>query len=108
LDGRQYKKYIPRKSKMYHIPIAILIQLLIAPVFGWWVGAAAGAFYFIGREYAQAEYRLIEHHYGGKRANMPTLAPLREARAWNTKATLDWLLPTIAAILVAIVLTKLI
>ena len=87
---------------MAHIPLALLIQLCSVPIFGWWVGAAAGAFYFIGREYAQAEYRLIEHHYGGKRANMPTLAPLREARAWNTKSMLDWIAPTVVVVLVAV------
>jgi hypothetical protein len=86
---------------MHHVPLAIFIQLCTAPVFGWWAGAAAGAWYFVGREYAQAEYRLIEHYYGGKRANMPTLAPLQESRAWNTKSILDWVLPSIAVCAVA-------
>jgi hypothetical protein len=89
---------------MLHVPLAILIQFVfiilgIDP----WIGAAAASGYFIGREYAQAEYRLIEHYYGAKRANMPTLAPMRDSRAWNTKSILDWLLPLIATIAIAVV-----
>ena len=87
---------------MMHIPAALAIQLaLYFAGFGLWGGALAGAWYFIGREYAQAEYRLIEHSYGGLRANMPALAPLRESRAWNRKAVLDWLLPLVATSAVA-------
>lgn len=82
---------------MAHTPLALLLQFLVYLASqDAWIGAAAGAAYFIGREYAQAEYRLIEHHYGGLRANMPTLAPLWNARAWTRKALLDWLLPTVA------------
>ena len=87
---------------MGHVAIALAIQHCTYLIgFDLWTGAAAGMWYFIGREYAQAEYRLIEHHYGGKRANMPTLAPLREARAWDVKSVLDWVLPTIAVSVVA-------
>lgn len=88
---------------MIHTVISLIIQFCVYLIgFDLWTGAAAGMWYFIGREYAQAEYRLIEHHYGGKRANMPTLAPLREARAWDVKSVLDWLLPTIAVVAAAI------
>ena len=88
---------------MGHTMIAILIQLATVQVgFDAWTGAASGTWYFIGREYAQAEYRLIEHHYGGKRANMPLLAPLRVSRAWDVKSILDWVLPTIAVVAVAV------
>lgn len=95
--------YEKDKAKtMIHIQIALLIQLAtVLAGFDAWAGAAAGAWYFIGREYAQAEYRLIEHYYGGKRANMPTLAPLRDARAWNRKSILDWVLPSVAVCIVA-------
>lgn len=87
---------------MIHTLIALAIQLCTWLLgFGLWTGAAAGMWYFIGREYAQAEYRLIEQHYGGKRANMPVLAPLREARSWNVKSLLDWILPTLAVSVVA-------
>ena len=86
---------------MLHIPLAILIQCIIAYFFDWNVGAAAASWYFIGREYAQAEYRLIEHYYGGRRANMPALAPLREACAWDLKSVLDWILPLVSTGIIA-------
>ncbi len=80
---------------MTHVLIAVCLQ------FATWLttgdmlaGAAAGMWFFVGREYAQAEYRLIEHYYGGRRANMPVLAPLREIRAWDRKSVLDFALPS--------------
>ena len=85
---------------MNHILIALAIQACTWALTGsWLVGAAGGAWYFVGREYAQAEYRLIGM-YGGLRANMPFLAPLRDRRAWNKKSMLDWVLPTVAVLLV--------
>jgi hypothetical protein len=84
-----------------HIPLALLIQLCSVPTFGWWVGAAAGAWMFVGREYAQAEYRLIEHYYGGRRANLPPFAPLHDLRAWNTKSMLDWIAPAVVVCVLA-------
>jgi hypothetical protein len=90
---------------MQHIPYAILIQVITSYFFGWYTGAAAAMWYFIGREYAQSEYRLIEQFYGGKRTNMPYLAPLREARGWNKKSILDWTVPTVFSITVAYVMT---
>lgn len=86
---------------MNHTLIALCIQLAIAlPTDNWWAGAAAGAFYFIGREIAQAEYRNIESNYHGKRANMPWLGGF-ERRAWTLKGVLDWVLPTAVVCLIA-------
>ena len=85
-----------------HSLIALAIQSVIALVSGdWWTGAAAGASYFWGREYAQAEYRNIEHNYGGRRANMPFLGGL-EARAWTLKGILDFVLPTVSVTALAL------
>jgi len=85
-----------------HSLIALAIQSVIALVSGdWWTGAAAGASYFWGREYAQAEYRNIEHNYGGRRANMPFWGAL-EARAWTLKGILDFVLPTVAVTALAL------
>ena len=51
---------------MKHIPIALAIQLCTWFATGSWLaGAAAGMWFFIGREHAQAEYRAIEWFYGG-------------------------------------------
>ena len=84
-----------------HPFIALAIQSVIALASGdWWTGAAAGASYFWGREYAQAEYRNIEHNYGGRRANMPFWGGL-QPRAWTLKGILDFVLPTLAVSAVA-------
>jgi len=91
-------------NHLAHLIIALVLQAIIGLVSGdWWAGAAAGSFYFIGREYAQAEYRNIEHNYDGRRANMPYFGGL-ELRAWTLKGVLDFVLPSIAVILVALLL----
>ena len=85
-----------------HPVIALVFQFVIALITdNWWHGAFAGSFYFIGREYAQAEYRNIEKNYGGVRANMPYFGGL-ELRAWTLKGVLDFVLPTACVILVAL------
>lgn len=91
---------------MMHSVIALVIQSIMALLTGnWWVGAAAGSFYFIGREYAQAEYRNIEQNYDGRRANMPYFGGL-EARAWTLKGVLDFVLPSLVVVLVALFRTR--
>lgn len=86
---------------MTHVLIALALQGIIAiPSGNWWAGAAAGAFYFIGREIAQAEYRNIESNYGGKRANMPWCGGIQR-RAWTRKGMLDWIFPSIAVCVVS-------
>jgi hypothetical protein len=84
---------------MIHIPLALAIQLVLAP-FGLWVGAAAASAFFIGREITQAEYRNIAANYGGKRANMPWYGGF-EKQAWTTKGLLDWILPTAVTVALA-------
>jgi hypothetical protein len=85
-----------------HPVIALVLQAIIGLASGdWWTGAAAGSFYFVGREYAQAEYRNIEHNYNGYRRNMPYFGGL-EARAWTLKGLLDFILPSIAVVAVAL------
>jgi hypothetical protein len=93
-------------SHLAHPVIALVIQVIVAIVSGdWWVGAAAGSFYFIGREYAQAEQRNIEANYGGRRANMPYFGGL-ELRAWTLKGVLDFVLPSLAVVLVALLRSR--
>jgi hypothetical protein len=84
---------------MIHVAVALAIQLLLWP-FGLWIGAAAAAAFFIGREIAQAEYRNIEHFYGGKRANMPWYGGFQK-QAWTAKGLLDWILPMALTIAIA-------
>jgi hypothetical protein len=85
---------------MTHIIPALLAQLLLSP-FGWWLGALFAIGYYLGREMAQAEYRVIQTYYGSKRADMPWWGAFQR-RAWDTKAVLDWVLPSLAVTLVAI------
>lgn len=84
-----------------HVVIALVIQAIVAALCGqWWLGAAAGSGYFVGREYAQAEYRLIAAHYGGHRIDMPWWGGV-DARAWNAKSLIDWIAPTVVVCAVA-------
>jgi hypothetical protein len=85
-----------------HPVIALVLQAIIGLACGnWWVGAAAGSFYFVGREYAQAEYRNIEQNYGGKRSNMPYWGGF-ERRAWTLKGLTDFIYPSVAVLIVAL------
>jgi hypothetical protein len=84
---------------MTHIPIAIAIQLLFSH-FSWWAGALLAIGFYLGREIAQAEYRVIEQYYG-KRSKMPWWGAFQR-RAWNRKSILDWLLPSGAVLLIAV------
>ena len=86
---------------MTHIIPALLVQLLLSP-FGWWLGALFAIGYYLGREMAQAEYRVIQKFYGGKRANMPWYGGF-EPRGWDRKSVLDFVLPIAATAIVLII-----
>jgi hypothetical protein len=85
---------------MNHILLALLFQFVLAPL-SWWLGAFFVIGYYLGREMAQAEYRVIQNFYAGKRANMPWWGAF-QSKAWNIKSILDWVLPSIAVIIVAL------
>jgi hypothetical protein len=84
---------------MIHIIPAVIIQLLLSPI-DWWFGALFASGYYLGREMAQAEYRVIQQYYDGRRSKMPWYGAF-EARAWDRKALLDWVLPTIVTMIIA-------
>ena len=89
-------------NHLAHPVIALVMQAIIGLTSGdWWTGAAAGSFYFIGREYAQAEYRNIEANYHGRRSLMPYFGGL-ESRAWTLKGLLDFILPSLTVTAVAL------
>jgi hypothetical protein len=90
---------------MSHILPALAIQLLLSP-FSWWAGALLAAGFFLGREHAQAEYRVIQKFYDGKRANMPWYGGF-EPRGWDLKSILDFGLPIIVTT-IALIIIKLI
>jgi hypothetical protein len=90
-----------------HSAYALLFMAIIGLLTGnWYAGACFGSAFFVGREHAQAEYRVIEHFYEGKRANMPWFGSF-ERRAWNLKCVLDFVLPIIATT-IALIIIKLV
>jgi len=93
-----------------HSAYALLFMAIIGLLTGnWFAGACFGSAFFVGREHAQAEYRVIEHFYEGKRDNMPWYGGF-EPRGWDVKSILNFVLPiivtTIALVIIAITNAK--
>ena len=95
-------------SHFEHTTIALVMQAILGLLTGnWWIGAAFGAAFFLGREHAQAEERYIEAN-GGRRYHTP-VAPEWAAfnlKWWDRDALLDWITPTLAVLFVAITFSK--
>ena len=91
-------------SHLEHTIIALVMQAILGLLTGdWWIGAAFGAAFFLGREHAQAEERYIEAN-GGSRYHTP-VAPewaVFNLRWWDRDALLDWITPTVAVVAVAL------
>jgi hypothetical protein len=84
-----------------HSAYALLFMAIIGLLTGnWFAGACFGSAFFIAREHTQAEYRVIQKFYDGKRANMPWYGGF-EPRGWDKKSMLDWILPTTVTIAIA-------
>lgn len=93
-----------------HSAYALLFMAIVGLLTSnWFAGACFGSAFFVGREHAQAENRVIEHFYEGKRANMPWYGGF-EPRGWDLKSVLDFGLPiivtAIALVIIAIINTK--
>lgn len=86
---------------MIHAALALLLQCILAPLFGWWAAACVPVALFIGREIAQAEYRWIEQFSPKNRAGMPWHAVYTDPRAWTRKGVADFLAPAVACGLMA-------
>ena len=63
----------------------------------------AVACFYVGREHAQAEQRVISKHYGNKRADTPWWCGF-ERRAWTVKGVMDWLVPVGIFLIACIIL----
>ena len=86
---------------MFHVIITAAITIA-AYFLGLHVYASLAAVcFYIGREHAQAEQRVINQYYGNKRANAPWWCGF-ERRAWNSKSVVDWLGPLVVAIVASI------
>ena len=92
------------RTNFEHAAIALIMQAFIGLLTGnWWMGAAFGTAFFIGREHAQAEDRYIEAN-GGSRYKTPQ-APewaVFNLKYWDRDALLDWIIPMVAVVLVAL------
>lgn len=63
-------------------------------------GAIGGAFFFLGRENCQAEYRWISTFGEGKRANLPWWGAF-DFKVWgHVDSWLDWIAPGVAVVVV--------
>ena len=89
-------------TPLEHAAEALGIQVAIGLLTGnWWAGAAAGAFFFIGREHAQAEYRWIATFGDGLRANLPWYGGFSPKVWTHVDSWLDWLVPALVVVGVA-------
>ena len=83
-----------------HTLFALLTQVFIGLIAGnWWIGAAFGAAFFIGREHAQAEAKVRKEGWA-KRPYFECFAP----RYWSLDAVLDFVVPTLAVTATALVM----
>jgi hypothetical protein len=86
------------RTNFEHAAYAVAIQIIVWLLTGdWLAGAMLGVGFFLGREHAQAEYRVIQKFYNGKRANMPWYGGF-EPRAWSLDSVLDFMLPIVATL----------
>jgi len=92
-------------KNLAHSAYALLFMAIIGLLTGnWFAGACFGSAFFIAREHAQAEYRVIQTYYGSKRANMPWYGGF-ERRAWNLKSILDFVLPIVATMVAVVIIS---
>ena len=86
---------------MSHVVITVVGMILTYVLFGNpIIGGLLATFLFIGREHAQAEYRYM-HKHGLNRESSPWCKGFKR-ESWDLKSILDWALPLIVTIAVAI------
>lgn len=90
-----------------HALAALAIQAVVGfSTRNWWAGAALACGYFVGREFAQAEYRWIEQFGQGLRANMPWWGVF-DQRVWpKPDQWADWIGPVLLTLPVALAVSK--
>lgn len=87
-----------------HAIIALIVQAIcVAAGLSPWAGALVGIALYAGREHAQAEQRIIQNRYAGRRADAPWWAGFHPA-AWNRAALIDLLAPAAATLAAALIL----
>ena len=87
------------KTNLQHAGYALIIQVITVLVTGnWWTGCAAGTFFFIGREHAQAEKRIT--------ADVKTLNWYDGFLNLNKDSIMDILIPAICCATIAILMDQ--
>jgi hypothetical protein len=89
------------KSALIHVVLALAFQLIIGLLTGnWWAGAAIGIGWFWSREHAQRQYKLSAG------VSIKRMDPWEgmDVINWSRDALLDAILPTIAVLIVAVVM----
>lgn len=93
------------RTNFEHPAYALLFMAIVGLLTGnWLAGAMLGIGFFLGREHAQAEYRVIQKFYEGKRANMPWYGGF-EPRGWDLKSILDFVLPIVATMVAVVIIS---
>ncbi|AYG46218.1 hypothetical protein DV532_18765 [Pseudomonas sp. Leaf58] len=95
------------RTHLEHVLAALLIMGALWGVLAWlgipashWAGAAAGIFFFAGREYTQGE-RNLAHVESVHLANLRWYDGLRIWR-WTVDGRLDFFCPLVACLVVAL------
>ncbi len=94
-------------SNIFHAVLALLAQAAIGlPTGNWWVGAAFGGAFYLGREVAQHEAHQLRTSYSERASlfdgeGMPWYEGFKAWR-WSTDAKLDLIFPAVAVTAVAI------
>ena len=79
------------RTNFEHAAIALIMQAFIGLLTGnWWIGAAFGAAFFLGREHAQAQSKY----------NLGDISAF-DIRRWSIDARLDIAFPVVAVVGVA-------
>jgi hypothetical protein len=92
-------------KNLEHSAYALLFMAIIGLLTSnWFAGACFGSAFFVGREHAQSEYRVIQKFYEGKRANMPWYGGF-EPRGWDVKSILDFVLPIVATTVAVVIIS---
>ena len=92
------------RTNWEHLGYALVMQAALGVLTGdWWLGAAVGAAWFLGREHAQSEYRYI-HLNGGDRYVTPRIPEIAafDYRLWSLDSVLDFVFPVVGVMAVAL------
>lgn len=89
------------KTNFEHGFIAVIIQIPLAFLIGWWAAGAVAVAVFVGREYGQVEYK-VRARTGRSLTDMMPWHVLN-AKYWSLDAVLDMVVPVVMCSSVAFI-----